>query len=100
MFREEKLHGSNNFNGTDEIQDSYHVRSMVCHNPFLADLRQRCSVYAFEHMLFQYSLSLSYIALPFKQENSEIEVVQTNQKIFLYDPNVFVVKHHMTNKTK
>lgn len=101
MFREEKLHGSNGFNGADEIQDSYHVRSMICHHPFLADLRQRCSVYAFEHMLFQFSLSLSYIALPFKSEDSDlVEIVQISNKKFLYDPSVYVVKHHMTNKTK
>jgi hypothetical protein len=90
MFREEKLHGSSNFTGGDEIQDGYHVKSMICHHPFLADLRERCSIYAFEHMLFQFSLSNSYIAIPFTNDSDDdVQMISAAGEKYLYDPNTF-----------
>ena len=59
MFREEKMLQQGN--GADEIQDGHHVREMIVHNPFLEDLLTKCSVHAFEHMLFQFSQSHNYI---------------------------------------
>lgn len=50
MFSEEKMHQQGA--GADEIQDGYHIRGMIVHNPFLEDLSQTVSTYAFEHMLF------------------------------------------------
>jgi hypothetical protein len=38
--------------GQDELQDGYHVKGMIVHNPFLNDLRSKTSVFSFEHMLF------------------------------------------------
>jgi hypothetical protein len=48
MAREEKMHDGN----LDELQDGYLASRMLVHNPFMNQLREQVSIYAFEHMLF------------------------------------------------
>ena len=54
MMREEKYNNSELFGG-NEIQDGHHIRAMIVHHPLLEDLRENVSIFAFEHMLFQFS---------------------------------------------
>ena len=73
MAREERMHDGN----LDEMQDGYLARTMIVHHPFLNHIREQVSIYAFEHMLFQFSQSLCYVAMREGDTNLEYNIYKS-----------------------